>query len=706
MPEKANCGSNIYALLIGIDYYNMQLYPNLKGCVRDINLAASYLQKALLIPPERIWRLTAPNPDVSFLSEVRASTKPDASPTYENIVNAIEEITETAKPEDLVYIHYSGHGGRPKTIYSDLKGEGQYDESIVPVDIGANGRYLRDVELATLLKRMTDKGLIVSMILDSCHSGGATRGDSAIRGSSEPDLAERPNDSLVAPREELVNNWLTLTQGTNSGSSWVPQTKDYVLLAACRPTELAREYSPHGNGERHGALTYWMIDTLTSSRSSGLSFKSLHDRVSAKIQSEFRDQLPMLVGDGSRSIFGSERISTQYTVKVMEVVNNQKQVTLDAGLAQGLDRGARFAIYPLNTIDFSNKQQQLAIVEIIEAKASSSSAKVLETEEGGIGIKGTIEQGASAVMVSAPVDLVRRVRLFDQKQAGDKENELPPELVGKQKSALDAVRQALAGNGRVVESQPGDEREAHYQVAVGKNGEYEICRGMPIKNLRPPLMIDDSNAAQGVVNCLVHLTQYQAVQALDNPASEIADSLKFELCDENRQPFPDSSNLTLKHRDVVYLRIKNTSYESFNIAVLDLEPTWAISQIPIQGLESPFYQLQSQEELVIGKLRFKVPDGEEYEQATETLKLFATRGLANFQWLIQSALDREPEIKGNLDEELATRGEAQHINPLNNLLAAIGANADNPPTLSRKMEYEPDPNAEWMTKQIQITVKR
>jgi Caspase domain len=708
MPEQTQ---TMYALLIGIDYYQTQKYPNLEGCVHDIDLVAGYLENTVHIPSERTWKLTAPNPETSVLSTVRASTKPNASPTYENIVNAFREVTETAQSGDFVYIHYSGHGGRAATIYPELKkGENQYDEGLVPVDIGQkNGRYLRGVELATLLKRMTDKGLVLTVILDSCHSGGATRGDKAIRGST-PDLSQRPTDCSFATREELISNWLTLSEGAKPDNAGVLPAKDYVLLAACRPTEFAYEYSPP-NSEKHGALTYWMINTLGVSPSAGLSFKSLHDRISAKIQSEFSNQQsPMLLGDGTRSIFGSDQVSTQYTVTVKEVDKEQKQVTLDSGLAQGLGNGARFAVYPFNG-DLSNKQQQLAIVEIIETKASTSFAKVLGAEEGGIVDKGDIEQGASALMVAAPVALVRRVRLFE-KQVGVQENELPLEFFDKQKSALEAVRQALLGNSRLIEVKPGDAQEADYQVAVGRNGEYEICMGMPIKNLRPTLMIDEPKAAQGVVNRLFHLAQYQSVKALDNPASEIANCLEFDLCDEEKQPFSDSSNITVKNGTAMFLRIKNTSYQTFNIAILDLEPNWAISQMPIRGLESPFHQLQSREELFIGRFRIQVPKGEGYEQATETLKLFATRGMANFQSLTQSPLDEEPKKRGNLDkqleekaQEMRTRGEAQPINPLNSLLSAIGADTDIS-TPTRGMQYDPDPNAEWATKQIHITVQQ
>ena len=54
---------------------------------------------------------------------------------------------------------------------------------------------------------------------------------------------------------------------------------------------------------------------------------------------------------------------------------------------------------------------------------------------------------------------------------------------------------------------------------------------------------------------------------------------------------------------------------------------------------------------------------------------------------------------------MTTRGGTHSISPLNNLLAIVGADVDNPPTVTRAMMYEPDPNAEWVTKEIKITVR-
>ncbi len=703
----------MHALLIGIDGYKPnRLYKNLKGAVRDINLVETFLKQTLQIPPERIRKLTSPNQEDTTLLEARSAQE---QPTYENIVNAFKEITEIAQPGEQVYIHYSGHGGRATTVYPTLKqGSKQQDEGIVPMDIGntEEGRYLRDVEMTTLLKRMTDKGLIVTVILDSCHSGGATRGDAEIRSGGQTDTLNRTGESLVANREELERNWLELTRNRGIGVAGLPQAREYVLLAACRPNEYAYEYSVNGGTEKNGALTYWMIDTLTSVATSGqpLTYRLLHDRINAQIQSKFSQQIPMILGESERLVFGSAQWSTPFTVSVIKVTSDQ--VTLNAGQAQGLSKGTRFSIYPFKTTDFTDQERQVAIVELTRVDASESTARVLKLEEGGIEVKDKLEPGAPAIMVSAPVELIQRVRFTDDKIAGEKENELPSNLVDLQKEALDKVRQALARNGWVLEEQEGE--SALYQLAVDRQGNYEICKSTPIANLRPLLSINDSAAPKRVVDRLVHLAKYQAVQSLDNSSSKLAQVLDVQLLTEDKQPFPEPQNLTVNSGEVVCLRLSNQGTQPLKVAVLDIEPTWEVSLIPIGGIESPFFALdQGAVEDVL--LRLRVPDDDAYEQSKETLKVFAVqRGLADFRWLTLPPLDEPPETRGaKFHQELAeivtsvTRGEEpEGINPLNNLLKMIGADLDKAPNATRSASVVVDPRQEWVTKQVQIVVER
>lgn len=707
MADQPDQTLNFYALLIGIDYYlPNRLYKSLKGAVRDINLVASYLSETLKIPSERIFKLTSPNPEVAETIETK-----DPEPTYENIVAKFHTITEIAQPGEQVYIHYSGHGGRTTTIYPELKGNEQLDEGIVPIDVGnESGRYLRDVELATLLKRMTDKGLIVTLVLDSCHSGEATRGDDvAIRGPGETDTALRDSESLVAERQELIENWHALTDGIPASitpGQWLPQPRDYVLLAACRPSEYAYEYAVSGK-ERHGALTYWMIDTLTSSPS-GLTYKTLHDRVSAKIQSKF-PQMPMLVGESDRFVFGVERGSLQYAINVLEVIEAEvteadsepkkvvKHVRLNAGMANGLSPGYRFAIYAFGTTDFTQKNKQLAIVEIAKVGASDAWADVIEVLR-----EDKIESGAQAVMLSAPVDLVRGVRLF-KKEVGEKENELPQDIADKQDDALSAVKEALAGNGwlRLADAQQKED----YLVAVNQLGEYEICVGTPIENLLPALKIQDSEAPQQVVQRLVHLAKYQAIQELSNEFSELTNQLEVELLTQPNwrpgmpkkpQSFTDPTNLVVKSGEATFLRIKNISPHVLNVTVLNLQANWAVSRLKIRNQESSFYPLNPND-VILEALNFELPNTERYNQARETLKVFATIGKNDFRWL---------ELP-SLDEEIASKaGLYRDESPLGKLLAAVGADVDEPPFWMKAAVPIFDPSQEWTTKEIQISILR
>ena len=125
-------------------------------------------------------------------------------------------------------------------------------------------------------------------------------------------------------------------------------------------------------GQRHGALTYWMMDTLTNSNS--LTYKSLYNRVMGMIQSKFPQQLLMLTGDGDRLVFGDQREYQPYTLVVIAVAEDGQEITLDARLAAGLSCGTRFAIY--SNVNHSDKK--IAIAELTdELQADKSTAKIL-----------------------------------------------------------------------------------------------------------------------------------------------------------------------------------------------------------------------------------------------------------------------------------------------------------------------------------------
>jgi len=693
--------NDFYALLIGIDCYlpnelpDGASYPSLRGCVRDITHVEAFLKRQFNLPSERIYKLTASNVDGSS----EPSESPEQLPTYENIVGKFKEITEKAQPQNQVYIHYSGHGGRAVTNYPQLKGTKGIDETLVPTDIGnPKARYLRDIELAALLQTMVDKGLVVTVVLDSCHSGGTTRaGDSAIRGADREtvDTTPRPTESLVASAEDLAKTWQDLAEETTrsgkSNISFLPGTKGYVMFAACRPSEYAYEY-PFNGKENNGALTYWLLDSLKN-YSPDLTYRVIYDRINAKVHSKFPSQTPMLFGEGNRLVFGSDSASLQYAVTVMQVdaAKNPVRLRLNAGQAQGLSEGAQLAIYPPGTTDFTQEEKQLVIAEITEIGATDAWAEIVKT------IRALeIEQAAQAVLLSAPVEVVRKVRLVYQP-----ESQLPPGI--EQDAALQAIETAMAGNGWV--KLLSDNEAADFQVAINTAGEYEICdpSETPIANLRPPLKVSERNAAIDVVKRLVHLTKYKATEELDN-FTPLTKKLVVELAGKQAnyrsgrrpapEPFDDPMNPTVKAGEWIFLRIRNDSSQVLNVALLNLQSDWAIDQLDILNEGAKFEPFDPEQEELIPIQMLDVPEG--YNEVTDIYKVFATLGQPDFRWLELPPLD-QPIPKS------ATRGLKAPSNLLEELLATIGAD-NQPREITKAGRVYADPSRGWTTKQVTVKI--
>ncbi|GAA6618389.1 caspase family protein [Scytonema sp. NUACC26] len=702
MNNLSNQIGKLYALLIGIDcYLPNQLpdggsYKNLGGCVRDIKYVEDFLKLKLKMPPEQIFKLTA-----SDIGKPEPAEPPDKWPTYENMVAMFDRVTEIAEPGDQVYIHYSGHGGRAKTNYPQLKGENGIDEVLVPTDLGnSTARYLRDIEIAKLLERMVDKKLVVTVIFDSCHSGGATKGDDAeIRGLDTIDETPRSTESMVASDEELAKTWKTLTKSETRdfqlGSGWLPQPEGYVLLAACRSNESAFEYAFNGK-ERNGALTYWLLDSLDP-LTPGLTYKVLHDRLLAKIHSQFQRQTPQLQGEGSRLVFGSDRVSLQYAVNINQIDPN-KGLLLNGGQVQGLSKGAQFAIYPPGTTDFTEVNKRLALAEITSVGATESWAEIKETFR-----SKSIEQAAQALLINPKsVKLVRKIRLVEKAQ-GIQEDELPTEVYQKQSAALQAVVDAMPiGNGW-VELVSGNET-ADYQVTVNRNGEYEICdpSTTPIANLRPPLKIGELDAAASIIKRLVHLAKYRATQQLNNyyhrsnlPGTKLAFTLEMIGKQSNYdpveppepQPFDDPGNTpTLKVNEWVFIRLRNDSSQPLNVTILNLKPDFGISQV-YPSRSGNFITFDPGQEEIL-PLHASLPNG--YEDAQDILKVFATVSATDFHWLELPPLDRPI---------LFSTGKSPE-NPLEELLAAVAASQ--PPT--KNLEPARYPASEWIAEQVVVRI--
>lgn len=685
---------NLYALLIGIDCYlpnrlpGNLYYRNLEGCVRDISHVETFLQKKLGLSSENILKLTASDTGAGEPAEPR-----EQWPTYENIVKAFQRLTEKGRAGDQVYIHYSGHGGRSPTLFPELKGANALDESLVPTNIGDSAaRYLRDIELARLLKNMVDKGMVVTIVLDSCHSGSATRSAGAVtRGLSVADTTVRPASSLVGSREELAATWRALTnsatRNVDLGSGWLPEPQGYVLLAACRASEAAYEYAFDGE-ESNGALTYWLLDSLQT-LSPNLTYKHIHDRIVAKIHTQFPQQTPQLQGEGDRIVFGSDRVKPLYGVTVLQVDMSRGRVLLATGQSQGVREGAQFAVYARGATDFTQLDARVAIAKVSVLGASESWAEYKLLRDA------PVEQGADAVLINPGVlKLVRKVRLL--------KNEHAPSATGREK-AFDAVERAIVESGWIALA--ADDEQADYQVSIDGKGEYVVLNatGEPIRRLSPTIRFDEDGAASKIASRLVHLARYQATLQLDNhdPLSPLAGRLivelvgKQEVYDPADKPQPVAFDMTgdtptINVGEWTFIRIKNTSPQLLNVVVLNLQPDWGISQLYPTG-QDWFMPFDAGQEMTL-PLRAGLPDG--YAEAADVIKVIAAVGSANFHWLELPPL-----------AEPSSRQRQPQTSPQDWLAQLTGVVAPEKTTV-RNLTPAVYPSQEWVTAQVEILITR
>lgn len=153
-PDQSNevPSGKRWALLVGIaDYPSVEGFEiqKLKGPVKDINALAAFLTDPETggYDPEYVFTLT------------------NEEATKRNILMKLDDIRNSARPEDMVLFFFSGHGAPPP---SD-----SYSSYLIPYDHDL--RYLDATcidseELASTIRKMEAKKVIV--ILDACHTGG------------------------------------------------------------------------------------------------------------------------------------------------------------------------------------------------------------------------------------------------------------------------------------------------------------------------------------------------------------------------------------------------------------------------------------------------------------------------------------------------------------------------------------------------------
>ena len=284
-PMFADAVGQRKALLIGINDYALPAIPDLRGAVNDVNRLAEVLQTKMNFSPENVIKLT------------------DQQATRDNILNELSAFINKVQRDDLVYIHFSGHGSQVKDLNGDE--EDGYDETFLPYNARQKGiPDITDDEFERLFSQLSsDKVLIV---FDSCHSGTVTR---FIEPESGPKTEEEEFRSQLSPkmftkddRTELYEALLAIfdkkekeDDGSAKTRAVVPvDTLEHVLMTAAPAEQEALDGPIGDNREFYGIFSFSLIKALEEHGPSGTP-RQIHKSVKrtiADMQRRYSFQAP------------------------------------------------------------------------------------------------------------------------------------------------------------------------------------------------------------------------------------------------------------------------------------------------------------------------------------------------------------------------------------------------------------------------------
>jgi hypothetical protein len=214
----------------------------------------------------------------------------DSDATKRAMLSGIKDLLAGAKADDVLVFTNSSHGSY---VADDSGDEPSYDEVLCPYDTADN--VLTDDELRELFSSVP-RGVRLTIISDSCHSGTVTR---AAIGDNLPGLRV-PDDRRVrflspALRGDpvLANPW----RATPKGKVKHPESKmREVLLAGCTDKEYS--YDALLGGTYNGAMTYHALQAIRAANYH-ITYAQLISRLTYLLDEAGYPQHPQLEGSGA-----------------------------------------------------------------------------------------------------------------------------------------------------------------------------------------------------------------------------------------------------------------------------------------------------------------------------------------------------------------------------------------------------------------------
>ena len=258
-------------------------------------------------------------------------------------------LVDVPQKGDTVVFYDASHGslrvnskGNKLTVLVD----GKYvhaDSTLVPSDAYKGGYDVRDREMTRIFNAALDKGVHLTVIFDSCHCGGISRGIG-------PDISERalafdPRDINEAP-DTLPNGQ---PRPRRPSARTIPRWFFPPRSRIRRPRRCRRRDK---TAEPHGAFTAALLEALQA-LPADTPASLVYERVKAVLEGgSVPDQEPDLDATAARRqqpLFGGAAASSGKVRTAALATDDDGSVSLDIGRVSGLGVGSEFTAMSPNS---------------------------------------------------------------------------------------------------------------------------------------------------------------------------------------------------------------------------------------------------------------------------------------------------------------------------------------------------------------------
>jgi len=624
-----------WAVLIGVGLSISRTKPgslssgkdrSLKGVVQDIIAISEYLKEGLSTVDTTILTATKSHQDEAVIP----IETPDRLPSPSNVTLSFKRILDLAKPGNHVYIHYSGHGTRRNF-------DGAVALELIHPSSYAT-EYLYGTVLRNAISQMIRIGLSVTLVLDCCFSGSVLRTNQA----ANVEVRYIEHDPDIDAESEYTDPFAETLNGEERGGvvnlARLLDPEGYTIVAACGPHEVASELE-FESGVRQGALSYFLVDALSTLRKRGakVSNQTLHQHLRAQFHVCLPEQTPMLYGNRGFSFFGDFTGYPHLSMASMHRSLEEGSLILHAGQVHGVHNGDEYALSlfesPENppAINSQPIRSKVCLADCIVSQLATLDPKDMEKIW-----KGSVWKAALVTSLSP-----RKIHIQLNSNVPDR----------------DGLIQAARSSNFLVLSKTEEINQGGgtaFQVIMNAQNALRILDATR-KTIRDlvPILPRDSNQTT-LLNMLDHVARFKFIEGIENqlPSQLFENSFRLSTL---HKPAEDGF-FAVEHEKELVLVLENLTDHPLYLTLFIFTEFWEVRNLVSERGEDTCLLVLPKDGRETGKLELplamSVPEELQkrgQKQTEDVVKLFITSQSSMFPGLILPKLGHDSQLRGEPD---------------------------------------------------------